>query len=245
MPREHLIFSRMLGAAERVHAVSEGLREDVIANQMCSEDRIRVIHNLRSSSKIQTLARESVSKFWGNSKLVVSVGRLHKQKNYRILIAAFAIVQSQTDAKLVIIGEGPEREDLESYISQLKLTESVFLPGWRQNPFPYMALCDVFVLSSDYEGLSGVLIEALTCGCNIVSTDCPHGAGEILEYGKYGRLVPVGDAGAMADTIMEALSGNTDQNALLARAAEFSSDKLGPAYASLIEETVENSSLCG
>ncbi len=168
--------------------------------------------------------------------MILTCGRLSKQKNHRLLIKALSKIRNDINGKLVIIGEGEERTNLEKYISQERLTDHVFLLGWVENPFPYMTICDVFALSSDYEGLGNVLVEALMCGTPIVSTDCPHGPREILENGRYGRLVPCGDTNLMAGAIMGTFTSQIDRSQLVKRASAFSIDKLGEQYTSLIEE---------
>ena len=135
--------------------------------------------------------------------MILGVGRLTPQKDFPTLIRAFARVRRQRPARLVIVGEGrPEaRAALMRLAAELGCAEDVSLPGFTHNPFCYMAHAGVFVLSSLHEGLPGVLIQALACGAPVVSTDCPSGPREILEGGRYGRLVALGDDAAMAEAI--------------------------------------------
>jgi glycosyltransferase involved in cell wall biosynthesis len=139
---------------------------------------------------------------------VLSVGRLSKQKDFGTLLRAFARVREDRPARLVILGDGPERSMLESLISELGLDEVAALPGWVANPYPWMAHAGVYVLSSRWEGLPSVLIEALYCGVPIVATDCLSGPREILEGGEHGLLVAVGDVDALARGIESALAGD-------------------------------------
>jgi glycosyltransferase involved in cell wall biosynthesis len=138
------------------------------------------------------------------------VGRLIPQKDYPTLINAFSILRRTKKARLVILGEGNERSQLESMIRELGVTEDTRLLGFRENPYTYMARAAVFVLSSVSEGLATVVIEALACGIPVVSTNCRYGPAEILENGKYGRLVPVGNPDALAEAIQSALTVDVD-----------------------------------
>ena len=122
-------------------------------------------------------------------------------------IWAFALVRRERTARLLILGEGPERPVLRALADSLGVGADVDLPGWARNPYPYMRRAAAYVLSSRWEGLPSVLIEALFCGCPVIATDCPSGPREILEGGRHGALVPVGDAAALAGAIREALDG--------------------------------------
>jgi Glycosyltransferase len=121
-------------------------------------------------------------------------------------LEAFAKVRQTIDARLVILGEGSLRAELEERIHHLELQDVVDMPGFQPNPFGWMGACSVYVLSSRYEGFPTSLLQAMACGAKIVSTDCPTGPVEILEDGKWGRLVPVGDADALAKEIVAALA---------------------------------------
>ena len=243
-PRSHKILSNLLHKATRVHVISKGLKSD-LKNYVFESERVFSIYNIAARPEIKTLSREPVNHEWMNKdaknlKVVLSVGRLARQKNYHMLIEAFAKVRLEyEEARLIIIGEGEERKALESHISKLALTDSVSLLGWLKNPYPYMFNCDVFALSSDHEGLGNVLIEALICECNIVSTDCSHGPAEILKNGSFGALVPTGDKNAMANAIKNAFANKPDLSKLNRRASQFSWEKLGPEYLALFEELIE------
>src|SRR5262249_18305316 len=142
------------------------------------------------------------------------------------LLRAFARVRVKREARLMILGTvDPVRAKLQTEImtlaTQLGIADDVVLPGFVTNPFAYMAHAAVFVLSSVWEGLPSVLIEALACGCPVVSTDCPSGPAEILENGKYGPLVPVGDNVALAEAIVSVLQTPPDRDWLRERGAMF------------------------
>jgi glycosyltransferase involved in cell wall biosynthesis len=123
------------------------------------------------------------------------------------LIDAFARLRETRPAHLIILGEGEERARLESLVQELQLASDVALPGFVQNPYAYMHRAAVFVLSSIWEGLPNSVIEALACGCPVVSTDCPNGPAEILDGGKYGHLVPMGNPQDLAEAIGKVLDG--------------------------------------
>jgi glycosyltransferase involved in cell wall biosynthesis len=133
--------------------------------------------------------------------VLIAVGRLQIQKDYPTLLRAFAQVRQKRPVRLLILGEGKERPMLEELIKTLGVEEDVSLPGFVMNPFAYMARASLFVLSSRWEGLPTVLIEAMCCGTPVVSTDCPSGPREILREGQYGQLVPVGEPTALARAI--------------------------------------------
>jgi len=139
------------------------------------------------------------------------------------LVDAFAKVYKQdSKTRLIILGEGTERQMLENKINELGLSEVVELPGFVNNPFAYLNQASLFVLSSNFEGLPTVLIEALACGTPVVATRCPSGPREILEDGKYGELVPVGHEEQLRDAILKQLSTKQDNKLLLQRAQDFS-----------------------
>lgn len=142
-------------------------------------------------------------------RIVLSVGRLSAVKDYPTLIRAFAALPQVHNAQLVILGEGEERPALTSLIGELGLGERVSLPGYCVDPIAAMAGCDVYVLSSRFEGLPNALLEALSVAATVISTDCPTGPRELLDGGRLGTLVPVGSVTAMARAIDDALSNRT------------------------------------
>ena len=125
-----------------------------------------------------------------------------------MLIKAFGLARQRTSLRLMILGEGKQREELESLVRQMGLQEDISLPGFQQNPYPFMRRAAVLALSSRHEAFSRVMIEAMACDCPVIATDCPGGVAELVDNGKYGHLVPVGDAEAMAQAILEVLGGD-------------------------------------
>ena len=166
----------------------------------------------------------------------IAVGRLSDVKNYPLLIRAFARLLKKVHCRLILLGEGEQRFLLESLVNELGLSGDVLLPGFVQNPFPYVATADCFVMSSNREGLPGALIQALACGTTVVSTNCESGPSEILENGKYGFLVPVGDEHALAEAMRHALEAPFERELLKERARFFSEENCVNTYIKLFNE---------
>ena len=157
--------------------------------------------------RIEILTKKDVPPLWdSNDPVLMSCGRLDRQKGFDILIQAFSEVRKSHNVNLVIFGEGPHRTDLENQLKQLGLENHVFLPGITENLFPYYKKATIFILSSRYEGWPNVLGEALAAGLPVISTNCLTGPSEILENGKYGKLVPVDDVNSIANAIIELLN---------------------------------------
>lgn len=194
--------------ADRVIAVSRGVADDLAATIGLPRDRIDVIYNPVVTPELRSACDEAIGHPWfldDAPPLIVGAGRLEPQKDFENLIRAFARVRAERMAHLMILGEGPLRANLTALIRELGVTDDVALPGFVENPFAYMRHAAVFVLSSRFEGLGVALIEAMACGARVVSTDCPSGPSEILERGKWGRLVTVGNDAELAEAIIATL----------------------------------------
>lgn len=204
------LIGRFYRWADGIVAVSDGVAADLTAVTGLPRSRIDVIPNPVITPRLKQMARAPVGHPWfrqGEPPVVLAVGRLVPQKDFDTLIRAFAAVRERRVARLLILGEGPERGALESAVAAHDLGSDVELPGWVTNPYPYLVRSAAFVLSSRWEGLPGALIEALFCGIPVIATDCPSGPREILDGGRHGRLVPVGEPDALALAIDQALSG--------------------------------------
>jgi glycosyltransferase involved in cell wall biosynthesis len=203
------LIRRFYPWATGIVVVSKGVCEDMARFSNIPGRRITVIYNPSIvASEVQARAKEPLDHPWfqpGGPPVLLAVGRLQPQKDYAMLLQAFARVREKRPVRLIILGEGKERPRLEAMVEALNLREDVSLPGFVKNPFAYMARSSLFVLSSRWEGLPTVLIEALCCGTPVVSTDCPSGPREILQNGRFGRIVPVGDVGAFAQAIIKSL----------------------------------------
>lgn len=202
------LASRFYSLADEVIAVSEGVADDLADCTGLRRDRIAVIPNPVVGDDLDARAAAPLVHPWfapGEPPVVLAVGRLTAQKDFPTLLRAFALLVRQRDLRLLILGEGPDRGTLSAEVDALGLSDRVLLAGFDDNPFRYMARADLFVLSSAWEGLPGVLIQAMACGTPVVSTDCPSGPREVLDGGRLGALVPVGDAAAMAIAMARAL----------------------------------------
>lgn len=195
--------------ADLIVAVAEGIKRDLVENFKISAQKIAVIYNPIDVQGIRRRAAEPVLHPWLNNKeilLIVAVGRLVKLKGFELLIRAFARLSQKLNARLIIIGEGEERQKLEQLIDSLGLSERVALLGFQENPWKYMACVDLFVLSSLTEGLPNVIGEAMALGLPVLATDCSPGIREYLQDGQYGLLVPPGDVNALAQGLERLLT---------------------------------------
>jgi len=222
--------------ADEIVAVSEGVARDLINISSISRDEITIIYNPTHVSKIQDLSYNQPSYIASteNSSTIISVGSLTKQKDYDTLLNAFKIVSEKIDIDLVILGEGPMRSDLQQLTEEFTIEDNVIFPGFVDNPYPEIKNADALVLSSKWEGLPNVLIEALACGTSVVSTNCPHGPEEILGGGEYGLLVPPEDPESLAHSIVHAVHNPVPAVKLRSRASDFEANKLLDEYLTLI-----------
>lgn len=215
------------GHAADIVAVSEGVADDLARTAHIPRDHISVIYNPAVRPDLDELALQPLVHPWFADEqppVILAVGRLTPQKDYPTLLHAFAMLRTQRQVRLVILGEGKLHAELDALSVQLGIAADVDFLGFDINPYRYMSRCSVFVLSSAWEGFSVVLAEALACGAQIVSTDCFSGPGEILDHGKYGRLVPVGDAKALADEMENALTHPLPDDLMRERGKEFTVD---------------------
>jgi glycosyltransferase involved in cell wall biosynthesis len=197
-------------SADAVVAVSHGVARDLSEATGFPLQRIRVIYNPVITTGLMEAVTAAPGHPWladGGSPVVLGVGRLTRAKDFASLIRAFALVRRQRPARLLILGEGNERAALEGLVHELGLASDVALPGFVAGAHACMAKAAVFVLSSVWEGLPTVLIEAMAAGTTVVATDCPSGPREILRGGELGRLVPPGNVQALAEGILAALAG--------------------------------------
>jgi glycosyltransferase involved in cell wall biosynthesis len=244
---------RLYRGADMVTAVSAGVRADLIGVLGLRRDRTAVVYNPVVEQALETDSEVTLSEPWlePGGAFVLSAGRLVAQKDHATLLRAFRLVRDRTKAHLVILGDGPLRGSLQQISAELGLTEDVHLPGFDKNPFRYMARCSAFVLSSRHEGLANVLIQAMACGAPVVSTDCPFGPSEIITRdGHDGFLVPVGDAGAIANRLMRLLGDPELRQRMGAAAREsaqrFRADVIVKRYeAAILGELVPDGPLAG
>jgi glycosyltransferase involved in cell wall biosynthesis len=196
--------------AYAVVAVSRSVEEDLVRGLGLPRRRVRTIYNPVVTADIGPKADEPLDDPWfapGAPPVVLGVGRLAPQKDFPTLVRAFAAVRAKRRARLVILGEGKEREAIEALSRELGVSADVKLPGFDHNPFRWMRRATVFVLSSIFEGLPGALIQAMACGCRVISTDCPGGSREVLEGEppSASSLVPMRDPARLAEAILAQL----------------------------------------
>jgi glycosyltransferase involved in cell wall biosynthesis len=226
--------------ADAVVAVSHGVAEDLITMTGLPMEKVKVIYNPVITPELFAKAEEPLDHPWfrpGEPPVVLGVGRLTQQKDFPTLIRAFALVRKERPARLMILGEGEERPKLEALVRELRLEEDVALPGFVDNPYKYMKRAAVFVLSSRWEGFGIVLVEAMALGTPVVATDCPSGPAEILENGKWGHLVPVGEPLHLARAILKILQDDVYISPPKVEWKRFSKDNAVIAYLQVLGVT--------
>lgn len=229
--------------ADLVIAPSEAVRRDLIDHFSIPEDKIKLIYNPSKNVEIVKAAQDQIShRFFDDAGVIfVAVGRLVPQKGYDVLLTAFSRIYHQNESvRLIILGEGPDRAALEKQCEDLGICAAVDMIGFIDNPYPYIAKSDVFVLSSRVEGLPNVLIQALACGKTIVATDAPGGAAEILGGGAYGYLVPPDDPCGLADKMLYALGHRFPEPLLKERSGMFDADIIFQHYMAAVQATLKN-----
>ncbi|MBZ9997346.1 glycosyltransferase [Mesorhizobium sp. BH1-1-4] len=227
-----LLMRRTYGHADRIIAVSHGVADDLIRSIGLDPNSVDAIHNPLDIESIQAQASAPIDHPFADEDgrlLLVAVGRLDFAKDHATLISSFSRVVRTRSVKLAIVGEGPLRKSLQAMIDELDLRSSVALVGFSKNPYPWMRRAALFLHSSRREGFPNTIIEAMACGARVVSTNCESGPAEILEDGKWGRLVAVGDAQAFAAAIMAGLDDISPPD-VRRRARDFSVEKVADAY---------------
>ena len=237
----HTLYSILFPVADRVVTVSDGVADSLVLKLGIPRKKISRIYNPIVTSTIAERARTVPDHPWMTDEgppIILSAGRLARAKDFPTLLRAFRQVSRNREVRLMILGEGSWRRRLEKMIRKMDMETIVSLPGWVSNPYAFMSRASVFVLSSKFEGLPGVLIQALACGCPCVSTNCPAGPSEILDSGRFGPLVPVGNDSALAAAMERVLDSPPDKETLLARAQEFSLDASVDIYERMILKLV-------
>jgi glycosyltransferase involved in cell wall biosynthesis len=203
--------------------VSADAADDLASLSGIDRAGISVIYNPIPAPPADIATIPAIEALWGGAEArILTAGKLKEQKNQALLLTAFARLVRERAARLMILGDGPLRADLEGLADRLGVSDRVVFAGFILDPWPYYASADLFVLSSDYEGFGNVLVEAMRCGLPVVSTDCPSGPREILADGDYGRLVPVGDEQALAAAMAQMLDAPRAPERLRQRAEALS-----------------------
>jgi glycosyltransferase involved in cell wall biosynthesis len=233
-PAMKLLYPR----ADVIVGVSQGVADDLDHQLGFKAGTVKTVYNPVIDQETLSKASMPLEHPWfqaGSPPVYLAVGRFTPEKDFPNLIEAFALVRQQKNARLMILGEGELRPELEAQIESLGISDDVLLPGFVQNPYAYMSNASVFVLSSRWEGLPTVLIEAMACGCSVVATNCPSGPQEILAAGKYGLLVPVEDAPALAAAMIQTLDSPVDRSSSIDRGMYFSTERAVSEYLKLFD----------
>jgi glycosyltransferase involved in cell wall biosynthesis len=223
-----LLYARARLIVSNSYAASDDLQKELGIPQ----SRLAVIHNSVDLARIQRLALEEPGHPWLaplRKSLILSVGSLTPRKDYPTILRALSIVRASRECKLIVLGEGSERKKLERLARELAIEDAVQFLGFDPNPFRWMSRARMLVSASLAEGCPNVIQQALACGTQVVATDCPGGSKEILEGGKWGRLVPIRDPRAMAEAIEQTFDDRNPPNGSQ-RAIEFKPSRNAKAY---------------
>ena len=229
---------RLYPRLDGIIAVSQGVADDTAHIARIPAGTIQVIRNPVITPELLTQAALPCTHPWfqpGLPPVILGVGRLQRQKDFPTLIRAFAQVRRERPCRLVILGDGNGRTGLRELIDELRLTGEVDLPGFQANPYAFMARAALFVLSSAWEGSPNALTEALALGTPVVSTDCPSGPSELLDGGRYGPLVPVGDAPALAAAMTATLDRHLPADTLKAAVSEYNQETSARRYLAALD----------
>ncbi len=228
------LLRRLAPVCRGMAAVSHGVAEDVKHTLAVPARQVHIIYNpvitARTRERLETNLQDCPVP--AGTPWVIYVGRLVYPKGIDVLMTAFQNVAARGPAHLVLLGEGPLRDTIAMEVASKGLQDRVHLVGFRDNPLPWIREADVLVLPSRNEGCPTVLIEAMACGTQIVATDCPSGPAEILQGGRYGQLVPVEDANALAEALVNALESRFQVavDDLQARAEDFTVERAATLY---------------
>jgi len=219
----------------KIISVSDKVKEQSQQILFLRKNNIKVIYNpVRCADKYNLNIPLIRKKLFGDFKFcLISVGSLKKSRDLTTLISSFSLIKNYKQTKLIILGEGPEREFLHNYIKEKKLENNIQINGYVEDPYPYYLCSDIYIHSSIYDAMPLVLIEALVCGSNIISTDCESGPREILDNGKYGSLIPISNPSIMAKEIDLKLTQIKNTNKINERSKIFTIKKISQQYLNL------------
>lgn len=218
-------------------AVSVGVAQDMARLSLMAPDKFEVVNNPAYPNRVPSVDQVNFAEsYWLGppGARIITVGRFKAVKNYSLLLRSFARGVRQRDAQLMFVGGGPEEAALRGLALSLGVADRVIFAGFHLDPTPFYLTADLFVLSSNQEGFGNVIVEALSSGLPVVSTDCPTGPGEILEKGRYGTLVPVGDAQSLGAAMEAALVSAHDVELLRRRARDFDPEIAASRYLELL-----------
>lgn len=241
---KNLLTEKLNGQFRNMVVVSEDARQEYIKLTKIDPNKTITIYNPVVSESIFISSQEECFHPWLKKnrefKTLVTAGRLTAQKNQILLLEMFKELVKHTDSRLIILGEGELEKELEQYCINNNIREFVDFVGFVENPYSYFKNADAFVLSSIYEGLPTVLIEAMACGCNVVSTDCPTGPREILQGNKFGYLCKVNDAADLLEKTLKCLKSPISSEKLVNYSMNFSTEKSKELYIDLMRDVIND-----
>lgn len=214
-------------------AISQGVADDLSEILGWSSGHIAIAPNPVVTPELYRLASEPLDHPWfapGQPPVILGIGRLEPQKDFATLVRAFALVRADRPCRLVILGEGAQRVELEGLAAELGIATDVDMPGFVDNPYAFLQHSALFAFSSRWEGFGNALAEALAIGTPVVSTDCPDGPAEILDGGRFGPLVPVGDPDALAQAMRQVMQTPPERDVLRAASERYSQARSASAY---------------
>ncbi|HHL45923.1 MAG TPA: glycosyltransferase [Gammaproteobacteria bacterium] len=229
---------------DQIVAVSEGVANDVKTITGLPNERVQVVRNPVITPHLTELSLAETPHPWlldNRVPVILAAGRLTRQKDFPTLLRAFALLHSSRPCRLIILGEGADHHPLETLAEQLRITEDFALPGFSTNPYAWIGRASLFVLSSAWEGSPNVLTEALALGIPSVATDCPSGPREILQQGRYGKLVPVGDVSALAQAMEQTLENPLPKQILQQAVEDYTVSTSVQGYLNALGLTADNS----
>lgn len=228
--------------ADSVIGVSEDIASEFISQYGLGEDLCTAIPNPVDIDRVRAMAEDPVEHQWfsGEMPVVVGVGRFVEFKQFSVLLSAFHALRRDVEARLVMIGDGPLRDDLVQQCRRLRIEDRVDFIGFTDNPYKYMQKADLLAHSSRYEGFGLVLVEALACGTPVVATNCPGGPSDILEGGRYGPLADVGNPSQLASAMADMLANPPNSEQLVRRARKYDVENVARRYADMIQKGVRS-----
>jgi glycosyltransferase involved in cell wall biosynthesis len=227
--------------AHEIVAVSEDVESELRERHGLGTSTCTTIRNPVDVEEVISKSLREVDHDWflDDVPVILGVGRFVEQKQFSVLLTAFERLRRQTEARLVLVGDGPLREKLSALAVELNIEDRVDFLGFASNPYKYMRKAQLLAISSRYEGFGVVTVEALACGTPVVATGCPGGPSDILNDGEFGELVDVGDPGQLADAMARTLENPPDPDRLMERAQDYRADKVADRYAEVIERAAQ------
>ncbi len=225
--------------ADKTVVVSEGAAQNLIEAIKINPNKVQSIYNPIDMDRIRILSGEKIDEFWLTEKsipVLIAIGRLEQEKNFSFLLNVFQTLIKKRKVRLLILGEGSERQMLEQQMIAFGIENDVKLLGIKTNPYPYISNADILVCTSKYEGFNITLAESLACGTPVISMNCPYGPAEILDNGTYGQLISPGDQDGMVNAIIAAIDhpeSLPSKEKLMERAKRFSAEKIFSEYQEL------------